>query len=75
MSTRPDNPISRARIERALHFVAIVVAAPGGEAYLPIFERLERELAALDAKTDALARARSLIAASPRSSPSTRPGA
>ena len=38
--------------------MAKVVAGPGGEVYLPIFERLERELAALDAKSDALARAR-----------------
>jgi hypothetical protein len=46
--------------------MAEIVASPGGEVYLPIFERLEAELAAIDTKTDALARARSL-AASPRS--------
>jgi hypothetical protein len=67
--------ITRARIERALQFIAGVVAGPGGEVYLPIFERLERELAALDTKADALARARSMIVASPRSLPSTRRGA
>lgn len=69
------NSITRARIEQALGFMAAIVAAPGGEIYLPIFERLERELVAVDAKTDALQRARSMVAAIPKSSPSTRRGA
>jgi hypothetical protein len=66
---------TRERIERALGFIAEIVAGPGGEAYLPIFERLERELAAIDAKADALGRARAIVATNPRSSPSTPPGA
>lgn len=55
--------------------MAEIVAGPDGEVYLPIFERLERELAAIDVKTDALTRARAMAATNPRSSPSTRPGA
>jgi len=58
-------PVSRARIERALQFVATIIAGPDGEAYLPIFERLEHELSAIDAKTDALSRARALVASRP----------
>ena len=75
MSPNVASQITRTRIERALWFMAKVVAGPDGEVYLPIFERLERELATLDAKTDALARARSLLATTPRSSPSTPRGA
>jgi hypothetical protein len=72
---RADDPVSRERIERALRFVAAIVAEPGGEVYLPIFERLERELTDIDAKADALARARTIAAFNSRSSPSTRRGA
>ena len=46
--------------------MAEIVTSPGGEVYLPIFERLEAELAAIDTQSDALARAR-LLAASPKS--------
>ncbi len=66
------NRVTRARIEKALRFMAIIVSGTDGELYLPIFERLERELAAIDVKTDALQRARSMVASIPRSSPSTR---
>jgi hypothetical protein len=65
-------PVTRARIEQALRFMANIVTAPNGEVYLPIFERLERELAAVDAKSDALQRARTMVGAIPRSSPSIR---
>lgn len=75
MSTVVAQSITRARIERALEIIAAIVTGPEGDAYLPIFERLERELAVLDAKTDALARARAMIAANPRPSSSTRRGA
>ncbi len=75
MPSAAVKPVTRARIEHALQFMAAIVAAPDGDLYLPIFERLERELAAIDAKADALARARSMIAVSPRSSPSTGHGA
>lgn len=66
------SPIMRARIEQALRFMANIVTGPDGEVYLPIFERLERELAAIDAKSDALQRARTMVEAIPRSSPSIR---
>lgn len=66
------HPVTRARIERALRFMASIVAGPDGEVYLPIFERLERELAAIDAKSDSLQRARTMVGAIPRSSPSIR---
>lgn len=76
MLPRPANaPVSRERIERALCFVAAIVAEPGGEVYLPIFGRLERELAELDAKADALARARTIATFNSKSLPSTRRGA
>lgn len=75
MSPAVAQSITRARVERALQIIAAIVTGPEGDAYLPIFERLERELAALDAKSDALARARSIVAASARFSPSTRHGA
>lgn len=50
------------RIERALRTVARVVAAPGGEVYAPIFERLEAELAARRRQQDAVSRARAMVA-------------
>lgn len=74
VSSPACHPITRERVQRALHFVAEIVASPGGEVYLPIFERLEAELAAIDRKTDALARARSFATFKSRSSPSTRRG-
>jgi len=74
VSRSVDRPVSRQRVEDALQFVAAIVAGPDGEVYLPIFHRLERELAAIDERESALARARS-IALNPRSSPSMRRGA
>lgn len=61
--------ISRDRIERALRTVAEIVARPGGEIYLPIFERLERELAAIDCRLLAIERAKSLTKVSPKRAP------
>lgn len=55
--------------------MAMIVAGPDGDLYLPIFERLEAELAAIDRKTDALARARTIATFNSRSLPSTRRGA
>lgn len=72
MSPDAAELISRARVERALHFLATIVTETGGEVYLPLFERLERELAAIDAKADALARARTIAAFNSRSLPSTQ---
>lgn len=47
------------RLENALEYAAICVAQHG-EAYLPIFERLESELENLRSKETALERARRL---------------
>ena len=53
--------VTKDRIEAALIVVARHVAAPGGEVYLPVYERLERELAALEARETAIDRARRLV--------------
>mgnify|MGYP001234827954 CR=1 FL=1 len=68
----PGQAVTRVRIEQALRFMANIVTEPDGEVYLPIFERLERELAAIDAKSDAMQRARTIAGAIPKSSPSIR---
>jgi hypothetical protein len=70
----PAHSVHRRRLERALHIVAGIVGRPGGEIYLPIFERLERELTALDKAESALARARALAqAVKPKRARSTPP--
>jgi hypothetical protein len=53
--------IGRERIARALDYVAILVARHG-EAYLPVFRRLEKESAALAAADGALAHGRAMAA-------------
>lgn len=63
MDTR--EPITRDQLERALRVVAEIVAAPGGVVYLPIFERLECELAAMDQADNAMDRARAMMRATP----------
>ncbi|MEY9880458.1 hypothetical protein [Bradyrhizobium sp. USDA 329] len=47
-------------LERCLDCLAILMnqSPKGGEVYLPLFERLESELAALKAKEDMMERAR-----------------
>ena len=51
--------VDRTRLLAAYEFVAQMVAdRPDGAAYLPLFERLEREVAALDARESAVERAR-----------------
>lgn len=47
----------RVRVERALEYAALLVDRQG-EAFLPIFLRLESELAAMTQRGDALDRAR-----------------
>ena len=81
------SPIDRARVERALKAVARRVAEPGGEVLVPVFERLEQELARLDKEAGARARAEQLAGTAnerpvragalvtPRPGPSTRPAA
>ncbi len=54
-------PINTARLERALRTCAAVVAGRGGEVYVPLFERLEAELADRARRQDARARARALL--------------
>lgn len=51
----------RARVERALGYAALLVDRQG-EAFLPIFLRLETELAAMTQQADALDRARARAA-------------
>jgi hypothetical protein len=51
----------RARVERALEHAALLVDRQG-DAFLPIFVRLEAELAAMTQKTDAVGRARARVA-------------
>lgn len=41
--------------------MAVIVAAPGGEVYAPLFERLEQELENLDRRQSVVARARALV--------------
>ncbi|WP_110815675.1 hypothetical protein [Pseudoroseicyclus aestuarii] len=55
----PSAPVDAARIERALQVVAALVVE--NPAYLPIFERLEAELVAAQAKDAAIDRARALL--------------
>lgn len=58
--------ITRARIERALDVLAGIIAASGEEdarTVAPIYDRLERELAAMDRDHDVRARARARLAA------------
>lgn len=57
MTARADQ-ISTESLERALRTAAGIVAAPGGEVYVPIFERLESELSARQRKSDARERAK-----------------
>lgn len=64
MKSSPDANITTERIERGLRTIARVVAAPGGEIYLPIFERLESELADRKRIKDARTRAREIATGS-----------
>lgn len=53
--------VSTERLRRALRTMARIVAAPGGDKYAPLFERLESELAARQRTSDTVERARQLI--------------
>ena len=59
MSRRPrqPEPVTAERIERALDGLARIMVEAGaeGRAYLPIYVRLERELAAMRDADDAMA--------------------
>ena len=56
----PLRVVTRARLVRALRTMAMIVSAPGGEVYSPIFERLEQELADVDRRQSVVARAKAL---------------
>ena len=60
MTARPPKPISVADLVDDLRVVAEMVSKDGGEVYLPIFVRLEREIADRRSKEDTLARARAV---------------
>lgn len=57
-----DTPVSRQRLEGAIVYVAECVVAQGS-AYGPFLEKLERELASMQAQADPRARAIAIIAA------------
>ncbi|RZN11007.1 hypothetical protein CWO91_10315 [Bradyrhizobium genosp. SA-3] len=59
-----DNPITVARLEWCLDRLALVMHRAGkkAEVYLPIYERLESELAAFEAREAKLERARARAA-------------
>jgi hypothetical protein len=56
----PHQPVTIERLERALAVAAYIVTRDGPKA-VPIFERLERELAAMRADQDAIGRAKKLL--------------
>ena len=62
VARQSSSPITRPRLERALAVVAEIVTRPGGDVYLPIFQRLERELATFADADSSLARAHAIAA-------------
>lgn len=61
MIRNPPPAVTRERLERALRAIASIVAQPGGEVYVPIFERLEHELQLFNEKRAAIERARAML--------------
>ncbi|MGY0573725.1 hypothetical protein ACTGJ9_023760 [Bradyrhizobium sp. RDM12] len=59
-ATLPGDEVTVERLERALAVVAYLVARDGPKR-IPLFERLERELAAMRQTEDAMGRARRLL--------------
>ena len=57
----PPHHVSTARVERALRTAARLVAGPGGDVFVPVFERMERELESRRRKSDSVARAKALL--------------
>lgn len=53
--------VSTARLRRATRIIARIVAAPGGEIYAELFERLEDEIKARERSSSAQARARAWL--------------
>lgn len=58
---RRDDEISTPELERTLKVLAKLVAGKGGEAYAPLFVRVEEELQARRSASDVRARARALL--------------
>jgi hypothetical protein len=58
---REHEPVTIERLERALLFCARLVEADG-PILIPLFESLERDLAAMRRDQDAMARARAMVA-------------
>jgi hypothetical protein len=57
MRERPDQPVTLERLVRARAVIAYAMTVDGA-IYAPVFERLEREIAAMRAADDVMARAR-----------------
>lgn len=55
-----DQVTRRAGVEDALLYIAEMVSGQGGEVYVSLFERVERELEALTRQETAVVRARRL---------------
>ena len=58
-----DAPITEARIRQALVTVATIIATLGETEYLPLLDRLERELALYRDGLDPIGRARAILQA------------
>ena len=58
-----DAPITEARIRHALVAVAYIISTYGEVEYLPLMERLERELERYKEGRDPLSRARAILKA------------
>jgi hypothetical protein len=65
MKHRPpsDQPITEARIRQALVTVASIISTYGETEYLPLMERLEKELERYKEGRDPLSRARAILKA------------
>lgn len=58
----PDEPITLERLKRGLRTAAYIVCHhPRGEKALPIYERLEREIADRETREQSLARAAAVL--------------
>lgn len=60
--SRASGSITTDRLERALRTLALIVAAPDGEIYVPLFERIEAELTQRARQQGARERARAIVA-------------
>jgi hypothetical protein len=61
MKRAASEPLTIERLERALALAAYLVILDG-PVVVPLFERLERDLAAMRAEQDTVARAKALLA-------------